>query len=353
MAEETGTENYQKVKLQPILSSKGKLGYYAKGKLLSISDISENLDESMLDGSGGAMKKTITNVAPHDFQHMQVSFPITHLQHVTDWDSVRGICNQEGFTVKQRGNRPGFNELLCWSAAVSSDDTETAHQEAYDAVREVIPPADAELYQGEIKEQFANSPAFSTTSRYGNFRFSFPLSDLLSLYKSQHCGDGEPQLRILGTDIYKQEIAHYIVVHGPDTDQFNDLPKVHSMSKPRPFVFWKDETLFWRPESTSVYLKVKISEDGSVFKDCYQSYDQFLTYGRCSHENDKTFSVWNHLVLAFHLPNQHYLKIPKQDLLENLTDCGAGYPYLGKEKVSRAQAKQMINELKTNDNIDY
>ncbi|XP_063809865.1 uncharacterized protein LOC135028622 [Pseudophryne corroboree] len=347
MAESNATGDIGKVKLQQRISVKGMELYYVPRKLLSIGEISAKLkDKTTWTVSGRRMFETLGQVRPHHFQHMQVSFPITHLQHVTGRRSMDGIYSLGGFIAKQHDRRPELNDLSFWSVDVSSHDMEAAREEAYEAVRRVVTPADGENYRREIKEQFANSPAFLKTSRYGNFRFSFPLSDLLAQYKSQFCGGEEPQLRILGTDLYRQEIAHYIVVHGPDADQYMDLPVVLSVtsgSGPLPFVYWMDGTLHWRPESTSLALKVKISEDVFVTRECYKLCDWYTTRGDCVHD---TYSVWNHLVFAFHIPKGQHLKIPKQDLRKNLSVCGKGDPFLGTETtLSAIEAQDIINSL--------
>lgn len=303
----------------------------------------------------------LKNVERHHFEHMQVRIPVYNVKHVTTKRGLDGILDEEGFRIvddTERENNskcipktsPDFQELLYWSADITSEDLKKARQQAYEKVRRVIVPSDAGMFSGDLKEQFGNSPAFKeSVSRYGNFRFSFRLCDLLSWYKDQHCGDGEPQMKILGTELFKQEIAHYIVVHSPDTDKFDgfpEVPAVQGSSDPLPFVYWRNGTLYWRPESTSDPLKVIVTEDGNVRKECFEPCRDFTRDGTCSHIDNGIYSVWNHLVLAFHLPNGH-LKIPKEKLLKNLTACDADEKnYLKRNPLHKKEAEKIVQDLR-------
>ncbi|XP_077334510.1 uncharacterized protein LOC143975824 isoform X2 [Lithobates pipiens] len=323
-------------------------GYHYSGELLSIEKTYNkltSLDE--IKTAGKTMKKNIDSVHTDLSLRLPIDFPVMKLQHVTDEKSLQEILESQSLKGRGDHEREEFKDLSFWSADICPDNIESARQQAYDKVQHV---RNAGIFQTEMKEQYASSPAFDhSASRYGNFRLSFPLSYLLSLYKTQHCEGEEPQLRILGTDIYKQEIAHYIVVHRPNIDQFNDLPVVPSaqnISGPLPFVYWMEERLFWRPESTSRSLKLKICEE-----DCQVRPSDPPPRSRRSEPWRKKRAyeprcVWNELVVAFHLPGNGRLQLPKSELLTNLTPCDVLQPYLGKTPMQKHEAKHIIRRLR-------
>ncbi|XP_073474232.1 uncharacterized protein [Aquarana catesbeiana] len=332
--------------------------HYVLGRFLSHAKVFSILHDNKKQKE--RMYTYLKNVKLHHFEHMQVPIPVYNVKHVTTKRALDGILDEEGFRIiynterRKSGlileERPEFQDLLYWSVDITSEDLENLRKQAYGNVSNGIIPED-DIKFSELREQFGNSPAFwESVSPYGNFKFSFPLCDLLSWYKDQHCGGREPQMKILGTELYRKKIAHYIVVHSPDTDKFDDfnkVPTVHRSSDPLPFVYRMDGTLYWRPESTSDKLKVIVTEDGVVRKECYERCDDFISEGTCFHtESDyPIFSVWNYLVLAFHLPNSH-LKIPKELLIKNLTACAADENnYLKRDPLHKEKAEKIIKEL--------
>ncbi|XP_040276535.1 uncharacterized protein LOC120991852 [Bufo bufo] len=324
-------------------------GYYQRGEFFTIKMVHTCLlSLENIKTAGKTMKSNIESVISDEFLHVPLEFPVYALQHVTSQAGARQILDSQSFKGREH-ERPEFNGLFFWSADISSDDIQKAHHQAYETMRSMVNAEDIETFHEEMMEQFANSPAFDkSASRYGNFKFSFPLSVLLSRYKTQHCKGREPQLRILGTDIYKQEIAHYILVHSPniDTENFNELPLV--LNKPNrshnPYVVsWMDETLYWRPESTSSSLLLSISGNSCSDRSCdlqeeSRPFRKERPYvPRC---------VWNHLVLAFYLPNNRELKIPHHYLLRNLTPCHALQPFLKEHPIQKYQAREVIRKYK-------
>ncbi|XP_073474219.1 uncharacterized protein [Aquarana catesbeiana] len=353
-------------KLQSFTSSRGSQVHYVQGEHLSLEGAytTLNTNSRKLNVSGEKMLETFENMKFHDFQLIQQEFPVSYLQHVTDTSSMEEIYNQEGFRIVAQTSRPGFRDLSFWSAAIASEDIEAAREKSYGVVKRVLSPEMAKKYEGRIKAQYANSPAFKTSSsRYGNFKFSFPLFSLLDLYQAQHCGGKEPQLRILGTDLYKQEMAHYILVHSPNrSDQFKNFPMVHKAQgcsehllnpfQSLPSVYRKNGILYWKPESTSSVLKVKISGQGIAWRECPIPCDYFIDNEYCRHikeENYEVWSIWNHLVFAFHLPNDLCLEVSKGQLLKNLTACSIDEPALLEESkcLEIKDAKDIIRQMKS------
>ncbi|XP_069833035.1 uncharacterized protein [Dendropsophus ebraccatus] len=239
-------ENTDLVEIRGLRSSNG---YFKNQELLSVDEIYTKLENRSLHKAGKKMKETIKRVRSDVFLSFPVEFPVSGLRHTTTKNPMEEILSSQSFQGSQHGRRE-FIDLSFWGAEVPSSDLEKTREAAYMYTRDQVPQCEAEEYREEITQQFANSPAFNkSASRYGNFSFSFPFSDLLSLYRAQFCDGEEPQLSILGTDIYKQEIAHYVVVHSPGESRFMDFPKVprlQTREEPLPFVYWKDGTLYWR-----------------------------------------------------------------------------------------------------------
>lgn len=354
MAVPSTSEDLRKVELQTFWSSKGGPGYFAEGRHLSIQDakiLLTNKEDTRHD-SGKKMLETLTNLEPHRFEHIQQEFPVHRLQHVTVKDSMDGIYMEERFKIMKPDFRSGYKDFLFWSADIVPKDIAAARIKACEDAKKVLPKLIFRTYENKIRDQFANSPAFNkSASQYGNFKFSFQLSDLLKWYRDQHCGDEEPQLRILGTDLFKQEITHYILVHSPDqSHRFTKLLDIPSEDgSGLHFVHLRDETVYWRPESTSISLKVKISEDSPV--------PEKLCSEPCTHHKPDGFkcvviknikSVWNYLVFAFHLPDGHDLKIQKTQLFKSLKACKILEPALIDESkyLELNTARNFIKEKK-------
>ncbi|XP_077334498.1 uncharacterized protein LOC143975818 [Lithobates pipiens] len=352
MAVLSTSRDFRNMELQNSFSSKKSPVHFVEGRHLSIADVFNILTEmsSTLNESGKKMLETLKNMKPHSFEHIRQEFPVHRLQHVTDMSSMEGIYDEERFKTTMRAIRPQFRDLVFWSAEIAPEDIREARKESFKEAKEVLPSWMARKYGKKIKDQFANSPAFDKSSRYGNFKFSFHFFDLLSLYQTQHCGGEKPQLRILGTDLYKQEIVHYILVHSPDqSHQFRNLKNIQTDGHGS--VYLRDEAVYWAPESTSIYLNVKIAEDPGP-KTCHPPCNFYKEEGYCIHLRDteyKVLSVWNHLVFAFHLPNHRGLEIKKEQLLNSLTACAiAESPLIDEYKrLEEKAAKDIIRKMKS------
>ncbi|XP_040275355.1 uncharacterized protein LOC120990543 isoform X2 [Bufo bufo] len=336
----------QSTELEEIISSKSSLGYFKQKELLSVEEIYKCLQKKSINKTGKNMKSNIEQIRSDIFLHLPVEFSITGLHHCTTLDSTKMILESQSFTGTTQG-RLKFTSLSFWAVDVSSRDIEKARKEAYTHVQKIVRKCEAEEYQRELMQQFANSPAFNKlASRYGNFKFSFQFSDLLSLYEAQFCEGKKPQLSILGMHIYKQEIVHYVVVHCPDNSRFKDHPRVPRLEvrcDPLPNVFLLGDTLYWRPESTSESLEV-LSKKGEIIGSPLQPTCNL--YEKSGHCNDKVKCVWNQLVIAFNVPWDNQFKIPVDTLINNLTACGDLQPFMNKSKMKKTDAEKRIEKLK-------
>ncbi|XP_044132650.1 uncharacterized protein LOC122925184 [Bufo gargarizans] len=336
----------QSTEIEEIISSKSSLGYFKLKELLSVEEIYKCLQKKSINKAGKNMRFNIEQIRSDIFLRPSVEFSITGLQHCTTLESTRKILESQSFIGTTKG-RLKLANLSFWAVDVSSHDIEKARKESYTHVQKLVRKCEAEEYEKELMQQFANSPAFNKlASRYGNFQFSFQFSDLLSLYEAQFCVGQNPQLSILGTDIYKQEIVHYVVVHCPDNSRFKDHPRVPRLQvrrDPLPNVFLLGDTLYWRPESTSESLEV-LSKKGEIIGCPLQPTCDL--YEESRHCNHRVNCVWNQLVIAFNVPWGNQFKISVDKLINNLTACGDLQPFINKSKMEKTDAEKWISKLK-------
>ncbi|OCT93446.1 hypothetical protein XELAEV_18016515mg [Xenopus laevis] len=337
----------------------GANGFFREKEFLSIKEIYYYLvfHSGQMHKAGSQMISNIETTRCDLSLQSTVPLEVVSLHHVTTQESMMEILDSEGFcgsAIKYGcfGEDHPDIELCYWSAQVSESDIQKV---LHDAIREVyqkLPIYNERKFRTAIREQFANSPAFDAAkSRYGHFKFSFPLSEILSAYKDQFCSGSEPQLRMLGTTLYKQEIVHTVLVHSPGV--FHDLPLVETIdmeSNPMPFVFrkWENGTkvLYWRPESTSSTLRVRVSDAWSGDNDCPEYCAWFQQYRSCCHRKDPC--VWNHLVFAFHVPANGLFEFPEETLKENLSACLHDGPIPKEPQMDMEAVEQIIWNVQNN-----
>ncbi|KAL6455545.1 hypothetical protein MHYP_G00353960 [Metynnis hypsauchen] len=160
----------------------------------------------------GQLQKRIQNKYLLSYQFVPkfphpVEFYVSNLRHDTNFSSFQAILNDGGFKKPGNGIR-STQSLVWWSLAISEGDIA-------DAERRFLGD-DKDYNCKPFLHKFTSSPAFRKSSRLGNFRFTFTMKELLASYSTQFCMGQAPQMRIYETVIYKQEVMHAIVVHGPD-----------------------------------------------------------------------------------------------------------------------------------------
>uniref|UniRef100_A0A1B8Y4S5 Uncharacterized protein n=1 Tax=Xenopus tropicalis TaxID=8364 RepID=A0A1B8Y4S5_XENTR len=259
------------------------VGNFVEGNFLSVEQIHGCLKHKV------ARKKIITYIErtiPDQFLQLGITFPVTRLQHVTTETPTRQIVQSGYFHAGDQSRLPWSHpnaKLLYWSVEILKEQIEELRQEAFQALQAMVPPHNAKVYEEDFNCQFADSPAFKSASRYGNFKFSLPLSDLLFEYKKRQCRGAELEFRVLGTAMYSKEIAHIVLVHSPMATEFSDLPPVPIVggnANPLPFVFrsQEDGKLYWSPESTADVLKMRISENQCRMRECPLSCTKYAAY---------------------------------------------------------------------------
>ncbi|KAL1281528.1 hypothetical protein QQF64_000331 [Cirrhinus molitorella] len=138
--------------------------------------------------------------------------------------------------------------LSWWSLKINEADIKAA-EERY--LEELFPDITKEEKTAHppFLSKFTTSPVFiNETSRYGNFRFTFSLTELMEAYKKQICNDKEPVLRYMRPNCSSRRLSmlfSFTALSSMTSSViFHCLPPTHgllmmetkSSGKPKPFV---------------------------------------------------------------------------------------------------------------------
>ncbi|KAK3538122.1 hypothetical protein QTP70_030296, partial [Hemibagrus guttatus] len=243
--------------------------------------------------------------------------------HATEETGFKGILESEEFN-------PPNSEFSWWDLKINKDEIKTAEK---NYMERNIPSMAQELCEEKsFLEKFTTSPLFKLEeSRYGNYRFTFPLTELMERYKKQNCGGEDPVLRVYGTMTYKQEIVYTVLIHSPeDNERFGEYPLLEASE----WVRYQDGKIIWRAQAI-----------------CETHWYQFIS-GEVQKPNDYEFYVWDQVSLVFHLPNSKALKIPREQLIEALKACEIAnidlseYPGTKSKMQRYMEAKEEVSKLK-------
>ncbi|XP_072095788.1 uncharacterized protein [Mobula birostris] len=184
------------------------------------------------------------------------TFQPTQLSHVTTFNAAKEIFSRGRFTSR-KWKQIGENVkeyFSWWSFEIDQLEIERERNK----------------YQNtDILLHCFSSPAFQRGSRYGNFKFTYDISSLMDMYQGSVCAGQPPEVRVLGTFRYKQEVMHAVVVSCPGTSLFDDCPDIPS--DPEAVISKSDQGWMWRPDSTGLDLP-------------------------------PFYRSWDHVGFAFHLP---------------------------------------------------
>nr|XP_046190856.1 uncharacterized protein LOC124019522 isoform X3 [Oncorhynchus gorbuscha] len=169
--------------------------------------------------------------------------------------------------------------------------------------------------QQPFLSKFTTSPAFRKESRFGNFRFTFSLSDLLMMYSQQICDGKQPVLRVYETVVYKQEIMYTVLVHSPDNKEFEKYPVLGDGSDDALCAYMRGN-IVWRAQAMS-----KTHDFGLAIDEVNQNVG---TEG-----GGNAWYMWDHVTLAFHLPEGQALHFDMDIVIKNLTTCDADEMFIG------------------------
>ncbi|XP_016416989.1 uncharacterized protein LOC107747078 [Sinocyclocheilus rhinocerous] len=230
-----------------------------------------------------------------------VEFHITEVAHVTNKTRRPLIWKSGGF----KGFKGfGKDSLSWWSLKINEADISAAEERYLEKLFPDITKEEKTAHPPFLSD-FTTSPLFlNEFSRYGNFRFTFPLTELMEVYKKQTCEGQEPVLRIYETKLFKQEIEYVVLVHSPEfNEKFRDFPLLTSS----PLVAYDGHQIIWTAQAICETHKCKLvkMENGVLTETLEKKYQEFY--------------VWDHVSLVFHITK--VLTFPKRKLKANLSCC--------------------------------
>ncbi|KAL3879424.1 hypothetical protein ACJMK2_031722 [Sinanodonta woodiana] len=211
---------------------------------------------------------------------------VTEITHGTSCEKMLSIINDGGFRSATK-HIPGIGNMdLVWFG-LKIKETEI------DCVKENYRRSAQDLLQyglptSKVVSHFASTAPFQPMSRYGNFKFTLNIQEVLHEYKMQF-GNGRLEMRKLGTFAYKMETMHVILVCPPGTYSASQCPLLFGDPIIQPdesFKTWK-----WRPHST-----------GDQRVSIQPLFSQFVY-------EERLFKRWEHVVFAFYVPMGRYLQI--------------------------------------------
>ncbi|XP_039464189.1 uncharacterized protein LOC120437722 isoform X1 [Oreochromis aureus] len=249
-------------------------------------------------------------------EYPRPEFHVSHLKHDTERGALCWIRTDGGFKDPHRGFRdPHKWSLVWWSLAVRPEEIQAAEMMLL-----------KKTYPNQTKEQaakqqrflwrFATSPAFSEKSRYGSYRFTFPLQDVLTAYSKQFCFGATPIMRVFRTCLFKQEVQYSVLVHSPaNRELFSDFPLLPG-NDPNAVCAYRDGRLIWRSEAMCETHRYKLIHR----PDTSQMHTLKLF-------RQPQFYLWDNVAMALHVENgQVVLKFDSDQLRENLKFCESDRP---------------------------
>lgn len=146
------------------MSRQGKANYtkptHYKGEHLNWTDLIDRAQGTYLHETYLSKIKISPN--PQEFH-------VSHLKHETHKFSILGIKEDEGFKDPKKGlDDPDRLPLVWFSLAVQLEPAKEEH-----------------LQQENVHMDCGSSPAVSEKSRYGSYRFTFTVEEVLEAYSKQ------------------------------------------------------------------------------------------------------------------------------------------------------------------------
>ncbi|XP_060790824.1 uncharacterized protein LOC132894700 [Neoarius graeffei] len=294
-----------KINIQERQNSRLKDERYISGKHVSVRRLRELIQTT--DPKNPMTRYIIKEIPPYP---TPVEFWVSDVAHVTDKSGVMGILESEQFMAPE-------SEFSWWGLKINKEEIRAAEERYMEGKSELNE-------QKPFLEKFTTSPSFQPEkSRYGNYRFTFPLTDLMQWYKEQNCGGEEPVLRVYKTVTYKQEIMYVLLIHSPeDNERFGGYPLLEASE----WVRYQDGKITWKAQAI-----------------CETHWYQFVS-GEVQRLYSKEFYVWDQVSLVFHLPKDikphKVLKIPRERLIEALEECDLDKINLSRNKGPKDNEKE-------------
>ncbi|XP_027887379.1 uncharacterized protein LOC114153197 [Xiphophorus couchianus] len=253
-------------------------------------------------------------------EYPKPEFYVSRLKHETSGSALGGIRNNGGF------RNPYEEPLIWWSLAVGPDEINNAEtrlrEKSFSDRGRVAPEQQSFLWR------FATSPAFKETSRLGSFRFTFPLQEVLMAYRDQICSGADPVMRVLQTDLYKQEVLYAVLVHSPNLNKkFSKHPLLEN--DPNAICVYRDGHFIWRSEAMCETHWYEFDKDQMEARPVWY----------------RKFYVWDHVALALHMEKEEVLKLDFDKPEDFLTYCEKDDVTYRKEFQNHHEANELVKEL--------
>ncbi|GAA6082781.1 uncharacterized protein LOC113640507 [Tachysurus ichikawai] len=310
-------EQPEEINIQQRKNSRGKDENFITGQHVSLERLREQMQ--ILIPYDPMMKYLVKKIPPYP---TPVVFGVSDVAHVTDQTGFRGIMESEQF-------RPPYSEFSWWDLKIKKEEIRAA--ETFYMETSFLKQALELKEQKPFLEKFTTSPLFKLKkSRYGNYRFTFPLTDLMQWYKDQNCGGEEPVLRVYETNTYKQTIVYTVLIHSPeDNEHFGE----YSLLKASECACYYNGKIIWKAQAIC------------------GTHGYQVVSGEVQDLKPYEFYVWDQVSLVFHLPKAKALKIHTEQLIEALEACELEIDLSRnkspKNKEERyMEAKEEVSELK-------
>ncbi|XP_025759957.1 uncharacterized protein LOC100698995 [Oreochromis niloticus] len=252
-------------------------------------------------------------------EYPQPEFHVFSLKHDTQQGGLLRIWKDEGFKDPHGGLKdPDSLSLVWWSLAVGPQEIQSAETRLLDRFypNRMEKPNYLGIFNPHLSKQqsflwrFATSPAFSETSRFGSYRFTFPLHEVVTAYSQQFCSGAPPILRVFKTSLYNQEVQYSVLVHSPASELFSEYPLL-PYDDPNAIFTYRDGHFIWRSQAMCEKHSFELIQNPNQ--------NQMYPRSLCSYEHQ--FYVWDNVAVALHVDHGQMLKFDCNRLRANLTYC--------------------------------
>lgn len=243
-------------------------------------------------------------------QLTDVEFHTTEVVHVTTKSGLGGVFDSGGFNA-------GKDDLLWWSLAIDQEAISAAENRYLE--RRFPHRTEEQLrIQKPFLKSFTTSPVFSEASRYGNFKFTLSLRDLLQMYREQFCSGGEVVMSLYRTSVYKQEVMYTVLVHS-SLRTCDKCPRLDDLGDSVGCMY-KDGTIIWRAQWLCATHEYEPVEKRPQVIDVVPFSPPTVF--------DKWY-IWDHVTFAFSLLKGQTFQVDRKRLIQSLAACDTANLFLG------------------------
>ncbi|XP_035772429.1 uncharacterized protein LOC118456093 [Neolamprologus brichardi] len=246
-------------------------------------------------------------------EYPQPEFHVSSLKHDTQHGGLLRIWKDEGFKDPHRGLKDADGlSLVWWSLAVGPQEIQSAETRLLDRFypNRMEQPVNRMLPNQNFLWKFASSPAFSEKSRFGSYRFTFPLQEVVNAYSQQFCSGAPPMIRVFKTSLCKQEVQYSVLVHSPASELFSEYPLL-AYDDPNAIFTYRDGHFIWRSQAMCETHSWKLIQKPDIKR---MEIDYLSSFERQTY-------VWDNVAIALHVDHGQVLKFDCNRLRANLTYC--------------------------------